>query len=379
MLWIVWAVVLLAFSVQLFNLLGIKAGVLRTLSNKADASPASSIQPPVSVLVYTRDQAGLLETMLPALLTQAYPNYQIIVVNDASEDETEDVLKRLAVDYPQLYHTFVPKGIQQVSSQLMALTLAIKAASFEQLLFTRPDALPVSPYWIAEMMAEHSEASGLVLGYANVPNGLSLRDSTLLYDGLIEAVKVLGWAKRGAPYRAFPANVGFSKSLFFNNKGYASLLNGSGGVDDVYIQMLSKQTHTRIVAQANARIVWQGDSLWQLWRTKKGQQWKALSRYPFRNRLKLSLDPISQLFLYAALLLVFLLNRTSLMSGQVAVALLVVMSHQMLLLMIPYLTAKRMNLPLSLLRLCVGRMFRPFLLLRARFGCWFSKATSLTD
>jgi len=44
------------------------------------------------------------------VLEQDYPNYEVIVVNSGSTDETDMVLKAAEIKYPHLYHTFVPAG-----------------------------------------------------------------------------------------------------------------------------------------------------------------------------------------------------------------------------------------------------------------------------
>ena len=55
------------------------------------------------------DNAQELERNLPAFLTQDYaPGYEIIIVDESSTDETEDVLKRFKHQHNNLYTTFIP-------------------------------------------------------------------------------------------------------------------------------------------------------------------------------------------------------------------------------------------------------------------------------
>ena len=58
-----------------------------------------------SIVMTVYDQASELESNLPAFLTQEYePGYEVIVVDETSTDNTEDVLKIMKNDYPHLYH-----------------------------------------------------------------------------------------------------------------------------------------------------------------------------------------------------------------------------------------------------------------------------------
>jgi glycosyltransferase involved in cell wall biosynthesis len=95
--------------------------------------------PPVSVIVCARNEYNNLQEYLPILLSQDYPNYEVIVVDDSSEDETEFLLERLSHQYAHLYHTFVPRGARVVSSKKLALTIGLKAAHHEHILLTDAD------------------------------------------------------------------------------------------------------------------------------------------------------------------------------------------------------------------------------------------------
>ena len=44
----------------------------------------------VSVIICARNEAENLKIYLPSMLEQEYPDYELIVVNDCSEDDSED-------------------------------------------------------------------------------------------------------------------------------------------------------------------------------------------------------------------------------------------------------------------------------------------------
>ena len=47
---------------------------------------------PVSIIICARNEADNLQNLLPSVLEQDYPDYEVIVVNDCSEDNSYDVL-----------------------------------------------------------------------------------------------------------------------------------------------------------------------------------------------------------------------------------------------------------------------------------------------
>ena len=66
--------------------------------------------PGFSIIIPVHNNAMEIERNLPGLLEQEYSGkYEVIVVDESSNDETEDVLKRLKSQYANLYTTFIPE------------------------------------------------------------------------------------------------------------------------------------------------------------------------------------------------------------------------------------------------------------------------------
>ena len=101
-----------------------------TETQTSDSRPKEAI----SVIIATHNQADALRRNLPRLLEQEYERFEVIVVNDASTDDTEDVLKTLELKYANLHHTFTPSGARHISHKRLSLTIGIKAV-FSSLAF----------------------------------------------------------------------------------------------------------------------------------------------------------------------------------------------------------------------------------------------------
>lgn len=85
--------------------------------------------PAVSVIVYAQNDAENLVKYLPKILNQAYPEFEVIVVNDDSTDDSKDILSVLETQYKNLYHTYVPEGSRNLSHKKLAFDPpGIKAA-----------------------------------------------------------------------------------------------------------------------------------------------------------------------------------------------------------------------------------------------------------
>lgn len=106
---------------------------------------------PISIVMTVHDQAELLEQNLPAFLTLTYEGqYEVIVVDDMSTDETPDVLKRIKAEYPRLYSTFLPSSvIVNPSRKRLALSVGAKAAHYDYIVLADIRRTPINTDWLA--------------------------------------------------------------------------------------------------------------------------------------------------------------------------------------------------------------------------------------
>jgi chlorobactene glucosyltransferase len=71
---------------------------LRALKKPRPDSPLPESAPLISVMVPARDEEANIETCLKSLQAQDYPNFEILVINDHSSDNTAAVVRRLAAE-----------------------------------------------------------------------------------------------------------------------------------------------------------------------------------------------------------------------------------------------------------------------------------------
>src|SRR4030043_122660 len=120
---------------------------------------------PVSVIICARNELVNLRSFLTSVLEQDYPDYEVIVVNDCSEDNSYDVLGEYLQKYPHLRISNVNKDPKFTHNKKFAQFIGIKAARNDILLFTDADCHPESDKWIAGMASRFDEKTDFVLGY----------------------------------------------------------------------------------------------------------------------------------------------------------------------------------------------------------------------
>ena len=272
---------------------------------------APTEQPGVSVIVCAKNEEQNLRDYLQALFTQDYPEYEVIVVNDGSVDDTRTFLEYWQKRYRNLRLTFVPIEAQVTSTKKLAITLGAKAAQYEYLLLTDADCRPESPHWISEMMkgfaqpsavsSQQSEVS-IVLGFGAYFVKPGLLNRLIQFDTLLNGLQYLGMAVCGHPYMGVGRNLAYRKQLFFAHGGFYGLLNNKAGDDDLFVNREATATNTAVVCTPDS-LTWSvpKNSLSD-WLHQKRRHLSVAPKYKFATKLRLGLEPLTRGLLYAAVI-----------------------------------------------------------------------------
>ena len=190
-------------------------------------------QPPVSILITAHDNLAELERNLPMFLRQQYAaDYQVIVVCQSTDGETQDFLKRTAAENPHLYYTYIPESSRYMSRKKLQITLGVKAAKHEWIILTEPNCRPSNDKWLQTMARQCQDPNHLVLGYVALDEETK---SVRRFDSIRKAYYVLRRAQQTYGYRSHMPNVAFRKSDFMKEQGYQGNLEYVRGEYDFLV------------------------------------------------------------------------------------------------------------------------------------------------
>lgn len=139
---------------------------MRNITDRKNELHFTKELPPLSVVICARNESENLRRFLPAILEQNYPQFEVIVINDGSTDESEAVLSAFEEKYQHLYHSFTPDSARYISRKKLALTLGIKASKHDWLVFTEANCQPASNQWLRLMARNFTPHTQIVLGYS---------------------------------------------------------------------------------------------------------------------------------------------------------------------------------------------------------------------
>lgn len=258
--------------------------------------PQPAALPGVSVVVSARNEEQNITNYLHALLEQKYPEYEVIVVNDGSLDQTQSVLEEYKMKYPRLHITFVPVEARVMSSKKLALTLAVKASKYEYLLLTDADCVPESNLWIQNMVQGFlgSDQTQIVLGYSPYFPTSEGINRIIRYDTLFNGLHYLGRALAGHPYMGVGRNLMYRKSMFMQQHGFAGLLQMRSGDDDLFVNKVATKDNTQVVCTPNS-LSWSiPKATFKEWIIQKRRHLSVSPHYKSSTRALLGIEPLTR-------------------------------------------------------------------------------------
>lgn len=335
------SVVALTFIYQLYYYIRYIAGANRYLRRKKKNKIAlSEIKPPVSVIICARNELENLRTFLPTLLCQTYPIYEIIVVDDRSQDDTRNYLQQLSVLNNRLRYTFVPEGPYSMSTKKLALTLGFKAAHYNHLLLIDADCRPEGDNWIATMMQGFTKGKDIVLGFGAYEKESTHLNRLIAYDTQWNGMQFLGQALSGHPYMGVGRNLAYTKDLFFERGGFQKHINILSGDDDLFINQVATAENTNVVIDPEATTWSIPKTSFSEWFWQKRRHLSVSTFYRTSTKIRLLGEPLSRGLFYLSVLLCCVMCRTWVWT--IALALLLIRFIWQICIMDVF--AKRMNL-----------------------------------
>ncbi|MCF6360946.1 MAG: glycosyltransferase, partial [Cyclobacteriaceae bacterium] len=206
------------------------AGVLK-LKPDTENKPAHG----VSVVVAANNELQNLQQLIPLLLKQSYHTYEIIIVDDRSSDGSYDYLLGLSQQEPNLKLLQVSELPDHLNGKKYALTLGIKAASYDQILLTDADCSPLSNNWISSFANSWDSQTSFVLGFSEYERKKGLLNYFIRFETILTGIQYVSAAVLGKPYMGVGRNLSYSKTLFLSKKGFHGFQGVTGGDDDLFV------------------------------------------------------------------------------------------------------------------------------------------------
>ena len=244
---------------------------------------------PVSVVVCAHDEAENLQELVPQLLSQDYPEFEVIIVNDRSNDSTFDYLLEATQENPRLRMVNVKETPERVNGKKYGITLGIRAAAYEWILLTDADCRPTGPNWIRSMSRHFTEDAKFVLGFSPYVRKRGFLNRFIRFETILTAVQYFAFGLLSNPYMGVGRNLAYRKSLFLQQKGFNNFLHVTGGDDDLFVNMHARGSNTRLEISPESQTYSEPETTWRAFYRQKIRHLSVGKRYRFSHRFLLGL------------------------------------------------------------------------------------------
>lgn len=283
---------------------------------------------PVTVIICARNEDDNLTEFLPKVLTQDYPEFEVIVVDDCSFDNTENVIDEFAKIFPNLKKVSIKEDDYYKHGKKFAIMVGIKGAKYENLVFTDADCYPANENWLKDIAAGFVNKREIVLGYGAYKKEEGFLNSLIRFDTFLIAINYLSAAIKGKAYMGVGRNLAYKKSLFYKQKGFANHYHLNSGDDDLFINQACTPENTNVAISHNAITYSLAKKTFTDWKRQKLRHLTTAPHYSANSKTRIAVGYLLQ-YLFHALLFSLLFFKTTLIAA--FLGLVVKVSVQMLI------------------------------------------------
>lgn len=254
----------------------------------AKHTPSTQKRIPISVIVCAKNEEENVTAFVPLLMQQDYPDFEVVLIDDASSDETLAIFEGFEKQYPNIKLVKVQNNEAFWGNKKFALTLGIKAAKYEHLLFTDADCYPASDQWIKQMSAHFTPQKTIVLGYGAYEKiSGSLVNKLIRFETLLTATSYFSWAKLGKPYMGVGRNLAYKREEFFNVRGFMDHMKIRSGDDDLFINQAATEANCTLSFSADSFTYSKPKTTFSAWFTQKRRHVATANYYKAFDQFQL--------------------------------------------------------------------------------------------
>ena len=263
--------------------------------------------PPVSIIISARNSVLKLENNIQHWLTQDYPNFEVVIIDDRSSDETAFFLVKTAEKEPLLKYVLLDPDVIKNGSKKLALTLGIKKAKNNYFLLTDADCIPNSDQWLKHMATGFTNKKDIVLGVSPVNTKKSFLGRLTQYENLLTAMQYLGMSIKGKPYMGVGRNLSYRKALFEQNGGFGPHLNVLAGDDDLFVNRVANPGNVAVCLDPESFTISIPKENWSDWVSQKRRHFSVSALYKQSDQFRLLILNASRSLGWILLPILFLL------------------------------------------------------------------------
>lgn len=209
---------------------------------------------PISVFTTIRNEEENLRRALPPLLDINFSDYQVVVVDDYSQDNSYSVLGVFQRQYSHLKKSTLNEETR--FSTKIAQNIALKSADYSWVLQFPVFADGFSRAWLGRFLeGTTSKERNLLLAYCGVEPRKGFFNKLYRCEMHQRQIKSAGYIAAGVPFVYSEYNLAFRKELYFEMGGYGSKLKEHNANLELIVNSFIRKQSTALLFDDDSKIL----------------------------------------------------------------------------------------------------------------------------
>jgi len=291
----------LMFCIQMFYQILI---AIFTLSGKKRDKQVDF--PSISVIVPSRNYEENLRELIPTLLEQDYPDYEVVVVDDCSFDGTEWYLSELKLQYGKLKTSRI---IQETDfPNALSITIGIRAASKEWLVFLNPLCKVPGKDWLKDYAENLNAKTEAVFGFVKYYNTKGSMQRFFRYEDFDSFILYGAASYLGLAMPVTDMNIAYKREQFLSRRGFAAVLDSPFSENELFMNKISNRRNSTFLLNRATTVTYAGETDWYDGLNFKKKQLLLKRKFTFGQSVYLWINTISRIVFDVSMVALLILS-----------------------------------------------------------------------
>jgi glycosyltransferase involved in cell wall biosynthesis len=177
----------------------------------------------ITIIIPMRNEEVRVRELMTKITELPFDNYQVLVINEYSEDSTLEILNVLAENNPKIKITSLSQETRFLEKQ--AINIGLKGAQSPLIIQLTSNVGPINPEWLSKLNGLVDKNTEAVIAYTNVLRAKGYRNLFCRLERFTQFMISGSWILAGKPFVFQENNILFNKSLYFETRGFRQKLN----------------------------------------------------------------------------------------------------------------------------------------------------------
>jgi glycosyltransferase involved in cell wall biosynthesis len=247
-----------------------------TLSGKKNSKQEDS--PSISIIITSRNYEENLRSLIPSLLEQDYPDFEVVVVDDCSSDGSEWYLTELKLQSAKLKTSRI---LQETDfPNALAITIGIRAATKD---------------WLSSYAKAIQPETEAVFGFVKYTNGTGSMRKFFRYENFDSFLLYGSASYLGLPMPVTDMNIAYKREEFLKRRGFAAVLDTPFSENELYLNKISNRKNAAYLLDPTSAVYYDGEMNWYDGINYKKKQLMLRRKFSIGQIIFLSVNTISRM------------------------------------------------------------------------------------